>query len=209
MELIVEEITRVRGRVRTRFDNGEEIWLTPAGAAELGLREGDAIGAEALEQFVLLRQYPPALNRAVALLARRACSRGEIEEKLRAARYAPAVVEMVLYKLEREKLLNDRDFADQWVRYRSGGKYGSHRIAQELRRKGVAEDVVEDAMENISEEDQLGEAIAWLRRRYRPEEDPAARRKADQKTLQALVRRGFSWDIAKEALDSVKEEPVR
>ena len=110
---------------------------------------------------------------------------------------------MVLYKLEREHLLNDADFARQWVEARSGRKLGRSRIAQELRRKGIDADEAEEALSAIGEDDQLADAIALAEKaaaHAKPDEDP---RKTYQRIAAMLARRGFRWDIAKEALAQV------
>ena len=110
---------------------------------------------------------------------------------------------MVLYKLEREHLLNDADFARQWVEARSGRKLGRSRIAQELRRKGIDADEAEEALSAIDEDDQLADAIALAEKaaaRAKPDEDP---RKTYQRIAAMLARRGFRWDITKEALAQV------
>ena len=151
----------------------------------------------------MVRQYRHALDRAVACLAARAHSKHEIAQKLLRVGYRPCTVEMVLYKLEREHLLNDADFARQWVEARSGRKLGRSRIAQELRRKGIDADEAEEALSAIGEDDQLADAIALAEKaaaRAKPDEDP---RKTYQRIAAMLARRGFRWDITKEALAQV------
>ena len=102
--------------------------------------------------------------------------------------------------------LNDRAFCEQWIHYRSSGSYGAARIRQELRRKGVSESEVSEAMESVSEEDQVEAAAVLARRKRRqlgPAEDPY---KTKSKIIQYLVRRGFSWDVAKKAYDLTEND---
>lgn len=154
----------------------------------------------------LLEQYRPALDRAVGLLAIRARSRREIEQRLLRAGYDEEVVSMVLYKLEREKLLDDEDFSVQWVESRKR-KYGSTRIAMELRMKGVDPETAEAALACCSEEDELETAAALARRKIKSDRDSCDRRKLFQRVTAFLVRRGYSWDIAKKAFEEALEEP--
>ena len=149
------------------------------------------------------RDIAHELDDAVACLAARAHSKHEIEQKLLRVGYRPCTVEMVLYKLEREHLLNDADFARQWVEARSGRKMGRSRIAQELRRKGIDADEAEEALSAIGEDAQLADAIALAEKaaaRAKSDENP---RKTYQRIAAMLARRGFRWDIAKEALAQV------
>ena len=156
----------------------------------------------------MVRQYRFALDRAVGYLAARARSRREIEQKLLQAGYRPCTVEMVIYKLQRENLLDDADFARQWVESRQHHKLGRSRIAQELRRKGVSQDEAEEALSIIEDDDQLAGAIALAQKaaaRIKPGEDM---RKASSRIAAMLARRGYSWDIAKEAIRQALSDEV-
>ena len=153
----------------------------------------------------LLQQYRPALDRAVGMLAVRARSSREIEQRLLRAGYDEEVVSMVLYKLEREKLLDDEDFSVQWVESRKR-KYGSSRIAMELRLKGVSAEAAEAALACCSEEDELETATSLARRKIKSDRDACDSRKLFQRVTAFLVRRGYSWDIAKKAFEEALEE---
>ena len=203
---LIQSVTPVRGRICVELDTGEKFWLLRNDAASLSLREGEEIDTEAFRQVVLRLQYPSALNKAVAMLARRACSRGEIEKKLKQTLYHAETIEMVLYKLEKEKLLNDQEFTEQWVQHRSHQKMGAGRIYRELRAKGISEEDARDALSNLDEEDQLEQAAALAQKvflRSKPGED---RRKTMQRAIAALSRRGYSWDLAREACRKVMDE---
>ena len=143
----------------------------------------------------------------VALLARRPCSKGEISQSLRRHHYADDVTELVIYKLEKENLLNDQEFSELWVQQRSR-KYGSRRIRQELRVKGVPESTAEKALSSVSDEEMLESATslavkAWSR--AKPGEDP---RKTRQRIISSLVRKGFDWDLARQASDTAESETI-
>lgn len=203
----VNEVESVRGRrVRIVLDNGDKYLLLRSAYQDRPLEVGEEVNPEEFAQWVLKRQYRSALDKAVAMLAARACSKGEIEQKLSRTGYSPETIEMVIYKLEKNNLLNDQEFADQWVQYRAGQKYGPRRISQELRRKGVSAEETENALEEISEEQQLENAVLLARKglaRAGAEDDF---RKIRQKVLAALVRRGYDWDTARQAVDRAAKE---
>ncbi len=198
----VISVEKLRGRYRVRLDNGDMYWLTKGMYAERPVQAEEMLDPEEYARWVLLRQYRPALEKAVAMLAARACSRGEISQKLKASGYSPQAVEMVLVKLEKERLLNDREFASQWARYRTDQRYGPRRIAAELKRKGLAEEDAEEALSALPEEEQLSRAKQLARKgfdRARADEDP---RKTLQRVMAAIVRRGYDWDIARAACEA-------
>ncbi len=200
MTELITAIRRERGKYRVTINGAEDVLVPISLMRERPLREGQEIDLEEYDNWLMVRQYRFALDRAVGYLAMRAHSRREIEQKLLRIGYRPCTVEMVLYKLERESLLDDADFARQWVESRAGHKLGRTRIAQELRRKGVSQDEAEEALEALDEEDQLAGAVALAEKaaaRVKPDED---RRKAYHRIAAMLARRGYGWDIAKKAL---------
>lgn len=197
---VITAIRKERGRFRVTINDSEDILVPISLLRERPLKEGQPIDLEEYDNWLMVRQYRYALDRAVGYLAARARSKQEIEQKLLQAGYRPCTVEMVLYKLEREHLLDDADFARQWVESRSNHKLGRNRIAQELRRKGVSQEEAEEALSAIDDEDQLDGAIALAEKaaaRIKPGEDI---RKAKNRIAAMLARRGYGWDITKEAI---------
>lgn len=207
MKDTVREITEDRRGALVTFEGGEALWF---GRAAWGEHASIAVGAEedveALKAWLLPRQYPEALNYAVSLLAARARASGEIRQKLRLRRYMDDTIEMVEYKLEKEKLLDDRAFAREWAASCARRQMGKSRILQELRRKGISRELCEQALEEL-DGDEGGAAAAALAakllRRYGKEPD---RRKAMGKLLAAMARRGYSYEEARQAMEAALAE---
>ena len=198
----VVSIVPLGNKVRVSFESGKEYILKKPALLEFTLSENSMVDEAQFLQFVRLNQYPDALNSAVSMLARRACSRKEIADKLNQHGFCDDVTALVLYKLEKEKLLDDEDFSRQWTRYRAGGNYGPARIYRELRMKGVDEETARDAVSEIDEEDQVQKArdlAAKAMHKVKPGEDP---RKTRQRVLRTLISRGFDWDVALKAVQS-------
>jgi regulatory protein len=136
-----------------------------------------------------------AMERAGRLLSVRARTEREIRERLAAADFTPPVIEQALARLVELGLLDDLDFATQWVKDRAIRKsLGPGALRSELFAKGVEREVVDRALAEvgIDEEAQATEAAArWVRRvaRY-PLPEQAF------KLQQMLLRKGFSSDVA-------------
>lgn len=195
----VTEVRRIRSKVHL-FIGSEHIVLPEKLYRERPVQPGDEIDLDEFDQWLLLHQYRPALDYAVSLLSARAHSTKELEDKLTRLGYRPATVEMVLYKLSSNDLIDDADFARQWVTSRANRKLGRARIALELRRKGITGEEAEAALESLDPDDQLADAVSLVEkaiRRAKPGEDP---RKTAQRLTAMLARRGFSFDQAREAI---------
>ncbi len=203
---VITAIKKERSKYRVTVNDAEDVLVPVSLMRERPLSEGQPIDLEDYDKWLMVRQYRFALDRAVGYLAARACSTREIEQKLLRAGYRPSTVEMVIYKLQRENLLDDADFARQWVESRQHHKLGRSRIAQELRRKGISQEEAEDALSVIDDEDQLSGAIALAEKaavRIKPGED---KRKASSRIAGMLARRGYSWDIAKQAISQAMSD---
>ncbi len=206
---VITAIRKERSKYRVTVNECENVLVPVSLMRERPLKEGQQLDLEEYDNWLMVRQYRFALDRAVGYLAARARSKREIEQKLLQAGYRPCTVEMVIYKLERENLLDDADFARQWVESRSHHKLGRSRIAQELRRKGISSEEAEEALSAIDDEEQLQGAVALAEKaaaRIKPDEDL---RKASSRIAGMLARRGYSWDIAREAIrQAISDEVV-
>lgn len=205
MKDIVTEIRELKNGVRVTVSDRQAIFMTRRNFQAYPLREGEAVDAEELTRSLLLAQYPEALNRAVRLLAVRARSGREIEKRLTDACYMEETAEMVLAKLQKESLLDDRAFAAQWARDRAARQIGRERILYELRQKGVDEALAEQALSELDpqREDESAVKLAEkLLRRNRNLPKAEARRK----TILAMRRRGYAYGDALKALEKLKRD---
>ncbi len=211
------EVTDVRQVRKTWYINigGERYRLPDAIYRERPLSPGDDIDPDEYDQWLLLRQYRPALEYAVSLLARRSFAEKELEARMRRLGYRPATCEMVLYKLRSNGLTDDADFAKQFVRAGSRRNLGADRIRRELRMRGVDADTAAEAMEALREDEQLTAAAALAEKGIRGAKPGEDKRKTDQRVLAMLARRGYPCSLASEALrtarqamaDGTEEEP--
>ena len=186
-----------------RFEGGEALWFGRAAWRErLPLSPGDEEELEELKAWLLPRQYAEALDGAVRLLSVRARSEGEIRRKLTERGYMDDTVDMVLYKLEKEGLVDDEAFAREWAASRARSQVGQARILRVLTQKGLSRACAQRAVAALDaqEGEDAAEALARkLLRRYAGEADE---RKAMGKMLAAMARRGYGFEEARRALEA-------
>jgi len=188
------------------LENGNVYWLTRKDLSGSSLKENTEMNDDDFMRTIRCFQYPRALDQAVAMLARRACSKKEIENRLILNRYDTDVIELVLYKLEKEKLIDDKAFCIQWIHYRTGQKYGPARIRRELVQKGIDITIISeylDAQSTDIYEDHLLQLALKAWKHYGSGEDIY---KTRQKVTASLVRKGYSWDLAKKACSRAEKE---
>ena len=202
MKDIVTEIIEDKSRVGVRINEEKVYWLSYADYRERPLLANDFVDLAEYEEWLLPRHYAQALNKAVAFLAVRSRSRQEVEQKLQSKGYLDRAIELALYKLEKEKLLDDEAFAREWAQARNHRHLGKVRILQELRQKGISRTIAEKACADLPREEQETQAVALackLLRRYAAQENET---KAVQKIMAAMGRRGFSYEEASRAFQT-------
>lgn len=75
-------------------------------------------------------------------MARREHTRGELQRKLALRGHAEKTIGGVLDELAQQSLLDERRFVEVFVRSRAGRGQGPVRIAQEMRARGVPDELV-------------------------------------------------------------------
>ena len=198
------EIRSDRSYCRLVLDNGEIIRLRQKDLSAAGFQEGVPYQSDSFHRQILLMQYPRALNHAVSMLARRPCSRKEITDRLLRLLYTEEVTELVIYKLEKEKLLNDEEFCEQWVRYRLMRKIGPAVIRQELKIKGIPEDTVNSVISRMYKESGWSNAVALACKAWGRVSSCDDVRKSRQKVIASLIRKGYDWTTAKSACEEAE-----
>lgn len=144
--------------------------------------------------------YSVATKIAVDALSRRARSRGELAQVLAKKAVPQEVAERLLDRLVAQKLLDDRAFAQEWSQLRHRSKGLSRRVlAQELRKKVIAPDLIDEALATISREDEVLAARAIVAKKIRSlarcDDDVRYRR-----LHSLLARKGYSSSVISEAI---------
>lgn len=90
---------------------------------------------------------PAAVRRAAMdLLARREHGRVELSRKLRLRGAPTDLIEPALDRLAEEGLLSEARYLESFVRMRANAGYGPLRIREELAQRGLAREVIEQAL---------------------------------------------------------------
>src|SRR5713226_8994470 len=106
---------------------------------------------------------------ALKALGARACSLGELRQKLRARAARLDDVDTTLARLKEYRYLDDRRFAENYAAARlENQRLGKNRVSQELRRRRVAPALAEAAIERTYRQtDELALIDEFIRRKYR------------------------------------------
>ena len=175
---------------------------------EAGLKKGTALSAERQRALLVRQETYAAKASALRGLSHRARTSEEVRRSLLTKGFAEPVVEDTVADLERMGVVDDAAYAQAFVRGRFAGRgYGPARLRQDLVRKGVARPVIDAALADLAEaEDVDEEARQQAERKWRTLSADEDLRKRKKKTLDFLVRRGYGFDVAREAIDRLADD---
>lgn len=141
---------------------------------------------------------PEAVARKILLdqLTGQARSRAELATKLAGKGVPDDVAERMLTRFEDVGLVDDEAFARMWVGSRQPGKGLARRaLAQELRRKGIDDEVAKGALDEIDPEDEVESARMLVRRKMRSVQR-VDRTTAIRRLTGVLARKGYPPGVA-------------
>lgn len=193
-----------RSRLIVYMDSVPWMTLHKSTAVDLKIATGPVEDPEELKRKILAREKQEAVDQLSRFLNLRPRSKNEVKGRLDRYGYPGDLIESVIETLVRAGLIDDSQFAQWWVKegIRSGKK-GRKRLKSELLARGVQKEVAEEALKKLyREEDDFCKAKELARRKYHfmvtLDENKAKRRIID-----FLVRRGFSYNTAKEVWRSL------
>ena len=140
------------------------------------------------------------LARALALLARREHSRAELARKLGPHAASADELSVLLDDLQARRLLSDERFVEVLARSRSE-RFGAARIRQELRARGVSDDLARTAVAELRGTELQRARDLWLRRYGQPAGSPAER----ARQMRFLAARGFSGDVIRKVVGGAED----
>ncbi len=169
--------------------------------------------AQPIVDHDLERRIAPLVTKATRLINHRDRSEAELRRRLTGALGEgddPRLVDRVIERCLDNGMLDDERFAREWVRQRQHNQKKSVSVLRrELRDKGVASAVIEDALSQVTEQDQEDILRGLVTRKAGTVKIIPADRAEYDRALRRIVgvaaRRGFpsgrSLSVARAALD--------
>jgi regulatory protein len=194
------------GRFEILVDREVAATLSLDSIERLGVRIGAAYSESLAARVSVEAAALHTFDRAVAMLAARPRAARDLE-RLLVRKGEPA--EHVAAAIERLKtlgILDDAQFARQFIRARiAGAGLSRRRLQSELWRRGVARDVIDDALAEVMQEDDVDEdaqiaQVAAKKLRTLRSADPAAMRR---RLYAFLARRGYESSAIRRVMDTL------
>lgn len=164
------------------------------------LSVGQELSDEKIQQLRKEDECEQALQRTLRLLERRERSEAEIRRHLAKSKFPQDVIDEVLARLKQNGLINDERFASLWIENQRQFRPRSRKaLAYEMRRRGIAQSAIEQALAEISTEDEQELALQAACKQARKLQD-LPWKDFRNKLGGFLARRGFSYEISEAAI---------
>lgn len=188
---------RVNIYIDDKFFTGLDLELVYS----LNLKKGSVINEDELKELIDKDNLSKAKRKALRILNKAEQSEKTLRDKL--SDYDENTIDEVIEYMKELKYLDDKGFA-QRIAYSNSSisRFGKNKIKQNLYKKGIDKNDIEDVLSNLDDDNELENALYLARKRYKliKNED---KRKVYQKLIQHLTYKGFSYDITKKAISRV------
>lgn len=198
MELTAAEPRR-KSLTQLYLDGEEAVKVDTETFLRSGLKPGDELSDEKLYELIQASEKRRAQEKALYLLEHRSHSKKELADKIARTAASREAAQAAADRMEELGLLDDEAYARDLARELfTRRRWGAMRVRQELRLKGIDDELIYQLLEEYGGEDIALENIrAVLEKKYAGfEEDEKTRRRA----LSALQRLGYSYDLIRRAM---------
>lgn len=204
----IQPLDKKRSRV---WLDGEFVFVLYRGELRTyKIEEGNELGANEYSEIMTTLLPKRAKLRAMNLLKSHTYSVKQLRDKLVAGEYPDDIVEQAIEYVGQYGYIDDLRLSEEYIRIHIDSK-SRQRLMQDLARKGISKDVINEAFANCSdygfEQDELAMATALLKKRgYDPNanyEDSETRAKAYAKQYSFLARKGFSSSVIRSAMGGI------
>jgi len=192
---------RKKDRVNIYLDGEYAFSLSRITAAWLHIDQD--LSEEKIAELKSQDAHEVAYTKTLQRLNHRDYTQAEVRQKLEQNGSPVEVIDYVLRRLDRAGLVDDERFAQNWVENRSEFKpRGRRALAYELRSKGIGQEILEKALDQVDDEQLAYKAATKQMNKYLQLPEPEFR----QKMFAFLARRGFSYDTSTQVVDIIWEE---
>lgn len=162
---------------------------------EFHLRKGLELDEETIEAVIQRDNIYKSYTQAIHYLSYRMRSRKEVYDYLAKKEVPHQYIEEILQRLTKEKLLDDREFAEMFMRTRlNTSTKGPKIIANELKEKGISNSIIETVLKLFTYEIQYEKVHKLMDKKMKQTRKDSFRKKLQQQQMN-LMQKGYAQDV--------------
>ena len=197
------QLNRRKKRVSVFIDHSFPFSLDKEVALHAGLRTGQEMPADEIEQLKRSDRLQDCLNAALHFLEYRPRSEAEVRQRLRRRGFNEETLDEVIVRLKQQSLIDDLAFAQYWKDNRLSFRPRSKNlIKRELLQKGVSYEMASDIVDELNDEESA----------YRVAQKKASTLTAMEysefrsRLSNFLIRKGYSYGIIERVTSRLWQE---
>ena len=197
----IEASKHVQERVLVYLEEGDPLRITRNELLQFGLYRGMDLPPEVVVQLQNAGKRSQSRAAAARLASGRMMSRKELAERLGRKGIAPDTVVEAVDWLESLGAVDDAAYAGAVARHYAAGGYGPGRVRQELQKRGIPRELWDSALAQLPDSAAAIDKFLQSKLKGRTPDRTTLKKLSD-----ALLRRGFSWNDIRPALNRLGEE---
>ncbi len=184
-------------RVNIYLDNAYYCGLELETVIKNRLKIGQTVEEDAIKKMQSDSERLIATDKALNYISRTKKTKKQVETYLKGKGYLSELISEVIDKISSYGYLSDEEYAEDYIRVYKKTK-GKRLLVLELKRKGVSDKDIENAIKTLDGENESAIFVAEKYLKNKPR-DKATKLKC----YKYLLSKGFDYDVSKSAVESI------
>ncbi|MFS1664382.1 recombination regulator RecX [Streptococcus sp. zg-JUN1979] len=201
------KITKLEKKKRLyllELDNSESLYITEDTIVRFLLSKHMTISTEELEDIKAFAQVSYGKNLALYYLSFKPRTQKEVSDYLYQHDIEEEIIPDIIAQLKTDNWINDKRYTETYISQKLlNGNKGPYALQKQLRQKGIATTLIDQALQEADFQDVLDKLSHKLLNKYQAKLPLNALK---DKLTQALMSKGFSYDDAKGTIDRLELE---
>ncbi len=203
---MIEAQKRHKKRYNVYLDGDFVFGISEDTLVRYALSKGQYLSQEESKNILASERDNRAYQIALNYLSHSLRSKKQVSQRLAKEDYSQATIDKVMAKLEDLSLVNDLYYGQSYTRTaKTINRKGPKVIAMELKEKGLSEDIIDQALLEYSEADQMENAQHLAKKKLPSLLRKNSNLKAVEKLQQFLYKKGYNNDLISQVLSQLKE----
>ena len=201
------KITKIEKKKRLyllELDDSEKLYVTEDTIVRFMLSKGMEITEQELSEIQEYAQFSYGKNLALYHLSFKQRTAKEVKDYLSQHDIQPEIISQVLDNLKKDNWINDRKYAHSFIQSNLlTADKGAFVLKQKLSQKGISSTIIEEELNQFDFTELTDKVAEKLLKKY---QEKLPNKALQDKILQSLINKGFSYSQAKTAYQHLEIE---
>lgn len=198
----ITEIKPQKGHLFKITADEKEFFLDRDYLNESGLKVGSQLDGAEIKEHIKKSEYVRAKSRALWFLDRADRSEKTLFTKIVEGNISPTAAAEVIERFKELGLVDDKRYAENLAEKYLAQNFSKRQVYAKIVSKGVPSAIVNEVLKE-TETDEVAQIKSLIEKKYKTKIDT---KENTQKTVAALMRRGFNYSAVRDALKEYKLE---